>query len=518
MNLSKLRWPGSNRTNNYELLPMDGVRQPGKRRFARGLSFRSILYTLGVLVFLGVLYGVWTRRTPAQAQSVGIIATDDVDPPAPDIDPPPTAPQESRPPPPLYEEYRERERNLPQNNMSLPYPDGSHAKFLWAANHGSGFGWGNYMEEMIIDAYLAYAANRAYVFDNYTWDRDGPEISQWNGKPIPARIPLSALISGPIIGGFMPDKDVPRAVSREYFLSVCPEAERVVLDTRTIQETLDPEATVSQIVGRWAAELVAIESPCVELARSSPALFSYEITNTLRVLDVFPALSKSPILSNFGWSPLILAGFYANLKYFTASPQDSDGLPSLTETPTTPLNGLLALHVRRGDYETWCHDAYRNAMSYTGFNSFSELPDKYTHPPVDDAPESAEFARKHCLPNVAEIVDKVMAVAKPRITRVYVMTNAPREWLAELRAALGAAREWPDGVGTSRDLELSWEGKFVAEAVDMYVGQRAEQFIGNGVQAFTDERHERAQARIYLLGRTWDDVGTNSRRYHKMYV
>jgi hypothetical protein len=75
------------------------------------------------------------------------------------------------------------------------------------------FGWGNYMQEMILNAYLAYAAQRAcvslivlvhrqyslahrYVFDNYTWDRDGPEISSWNGKPIPARIPLSALISG----------------------------------------------------------------------------------------------------------------------------------------------------------------------------------------------------------------------------------------------------------------------------------------------------------------------------------
>ncbi|KAJ7513035.1 hypothetical protein B0H11DRAFT_16379 [Mycena galericulata] len=35
-----------------------------------------------------------------------------------------------RPPPPLYEEYHERETNLPQYNMALPYPEGSHAKFL----------------------------------------------------------------------------------------------------------------------------------------------------------------------------------------------------------------------------------------------------------------------------------------------------------------------------------------------------------------------------------------------------
>lgn len=35
-----------------------------------------------------------------------------------------------------------------------------------------------------------------FVFDNYTWARDGPEHVEYNGKLIPARIPLSAIISG----------------------------------------------------------------------------------------------------------------------------------------------------------------------------------------------------------------------------------------------------------------------------------------------------------------------------------
>jgi hypothetical protein len=43
-----------------------------------------------------------------------------------------------------------------------------------------------------IPIYLLYS----YVFDNYTWDRDGPEYSTFNGKLIPSRIPLSAMISG----------------------------------------------------------------------------------------------------------------------------------------------------------------------------------------------------------------------------------------------------------------------------------------------------------------------------------
>nr|GAT55983.1 predicted protein [Mycena chlorophos] len=104
------------------------------------------------------------------------------------------------PPLPTYGAYHEFERALPQHTRRplapedetpLPLP-----KMLWFDNHGSRFGWGNYMQEMVLNAYLAYAADRAYVFDNYTWDREGPEVSQWHGKKIPARIPLSATITG----------------------------------------------------------------------------------------------------------------------------------------------------------------------------------------------------------------------------------------------------------------------------------------------------------------------------------
>ena len=35
-----------------------------------------------------------------------------------------------------------------------------------------------------------------YVFDNYTWDKTSGDFSTFNGKPIPARVPLTALLSG----------------------------------------------------------------------------------------------------------------------------------------------------------------------------------------------------------------------------------------------------------------------------------------------------------------------------------
>lgn len=165
------------------------------------------------------------------------------------------------------------------------------------------------MEEMILNAYLAYAAQRAYVyllyrlppgghsftcsyvFDNYTWEQGGYELSFQDGYAMPARIPLSAFISGeallilhclysqytgPIVGGPMPDKDVPRAVSREYFLSMCPRSDTVVVDTKMIQDALAAGATANQIVERWVAKLRTIQSPCVELARYSPQLFDHK--------------------------------------------------------------------------------------------------------------------------------------------------------------------------------------------------------------------------------------------------
>lgn len=60
------------------------------------------------------------------------------------------------------------------------------------------------------------------------------------------------------------------------------------------------------------------------------------------------------------------------------------------------------------------------------------------------------------------------------------MTNASPAWLEELKVALRKTYDW-DQIASSRDLKLSWEQKYVAQTVDMMIGQRAQVFIGNGV-------------------------------------
>jgi len=73
------------------------------------------------------------------------------------------------------------------------------------------------MQEMLFNAHLAYLSKRTYVhchshhlspchllilrryvFDNYTWDKEPGDFStfSFNGKLIPARVPLTALLSG----------------------------------------------------------------------------------------------------------------------------------------------------------------------------------------------------------------------------------------------------------------------------------------------------------------------------------
>jgi hypothetical protein len=36
----------------------------------------------------------------------------------------------------------------------------------------------------------------SFVWYNFTWNRDGPEYSDFNGKKIPSRVPLSTMLGG----------------------------------------------------------------------------------------------------------------------------------------------------------------------------------------------------------------------------------------------------------------------------------------------------------------------------------
>ena len=95
------------------------------------------------------------------------------------------------------------------------------------------------------------------------------------------------------------------------------------------------------------------------------------------------------------------------------------------------------------------------------------------------------------------------SVGNKSLKRIFIMTNGNRELLQELKQALiddaerskisgetnGWEFEWTwEGVSTSRDLDLGWEEKPVGQALDMYIAQRSELFVGNGVSCLLLER------------------------------
>ena len=151
---------------------------------------------------------------------------------------------------------------------------------------------------------------------------------------------------------------------------------------------------------------------------------------------------------------------------------------------------------------------------------------------VSSQDEKVKYYMKHCYPDIGQVVERVRQVVhdyesfvRDRISkthsqkyenwgsqkkrwsagresvgnkllkRIYIMSNGDRQLLRELKQALveDAERsklssgdwefEWTwDGVSTSRDLELGWEEKPVGQALDMYIGQKSELFVGNGVR------------------------------------
>jgi hypothetical protein len=62
--------------------------------------------------------------------------------------------------PPLFERYSAYERKLPQHDNSLSFPDDSGRRYLYFDNSVWGVGWGNAMQELILNAQLAYESGR----------------------------------------------------------------------------------------------------------------------------------------------------------------------------------------------------------------------------------------------------------------------------------------------------------------------------------------------------------------------
>ena len=204
-----------------------------------------------------------------------------------------------------------------------------------------------------------------------------------------------------------------------------------------------------------------------------------------RLLDVMPDLLKSPIVTEFRWSPLIEGILRQNFKRFAPGALPH---PPSDKIPYPVIEGLLAMHIRRGDFERHCWTLAERNTTFTAFNQLPGITDRFTVLPLGPkgrlTSEGARAYQQACFPTIQDIVQRVAEIraskSGKRLKNIYVMTNGKQEWLAQLKAAFLAADHW-DNFASSRDLELNDEQRYVVQAADMLIGQRADVFIGNGV-------------------------------------
>ncbi len=254
-------------------------------------------------------------------------------------------------------------------------------------------------------------------------------------------------------------------------------------------------------------------------------------------------LSKSPFFTQWDWSPLIYAeleraGFplppntpsaRLRLALPRTHPWAPSKLPSVeTDSPTTPFTipGLLAAHVRRGDYDEHCRFLSWAKVEYAYWASFPTYsvshptfppgvphhdirPDHVdpTYPKLNDTLYDPPFARHfprnpdgtvdpkiltleqliqyHCYQDLDAVRSRLYAVREWQQTKgrelkdVFILTNGSENWIGALKELL-KEDGWGD-IKTSRDITLSEDGQAVNQAVDMAIANWAEAFLGNGV-------------------------------------
>lgn len=205
-------------------------------------------------------------------------------------------------------------------------------------------------------------------------------------------------------------------------------------------------------------------------------------------LSLWPTFSTSPVVTGFKWSATVLSALERNVPLIAGR--------SLSKHTSRDLENVLALHLRRGDFESHCTHMTKYASGYNSWNLLPELPDRYIPvdtPSIEDPRDIAEFMR-HCWPSINDIVRRAQQVKNdhemlglPRLDAVYVLTNGDKKWVAELKTALLESRsEWKT-VTTSHDLSLK-EGpeRLAAQTIDMAIASDVGSLIGNGVSvAFT---------------------------------
>jgi hypothetical protein len=115
---------------------------------------------------------------------------------------------------------------------------------------------------------------------------------------------------------------------------------------------------------------------------------------------------------------MIISAFETNIHFFLDHPPSYYSFPvviptfpiTLSHSQSAPLSGLLARHIRQGDFSKHYDHFAKHSSSWNGFNMFPELPDKFVVPaPAEGSGMAMEETRnatyrRMCFPSVEQIV------------------------------------------------------------------------------------------------------------------
>ncbi|KAK1223970.1 hypothetical protein PQX77_013131 [Marasmius sp. AFHP31] len=162
-------------------------------------------------------------------------------------------------------------------------------------------------------------------------------------------------------------------------------------------------------------------------------------------------------------------------------PSDPRALLDAGAGTSSTLQGLVAVHLRRGDFDAHCHFLHTHRATFTAFNEHEDLPDRFYPSPLPDSDALRKYYQEHCFPDIDQIVAKLDQVRQdnPSLRRVFLLSNGSRWWLSRLARKL-RDNGWADIIN-SNDLYLDSAQKQVSGAVDMAIAEKAEVFVGNGV-------------------------------------
>ncbi|QRV94258.1 O-FucT domain protein [Ceratobasidium sp. AG-Ba] len=386
------------------------------------------------------------------------------------------------------------EAQLPQHNLSAPYPEGRNGRFVKFSNQVWGLGWNNLLQERLLNTILAYESDRAPVFSSFEAWAHPPRDDRIAGIRKVLVVPYNALLGGPTAGApWGPGDRHPRAISDKWWRMVCPMGKRRVVNADDIMKQIGKELDGKDNLNKWVKLLKAIPENCVEIVGTQ--VFDFYLLGSTRVLSLWDDFSVHPAIKGLKESQVVTTAVSRNMHKL----QGQNGFswrPSVLRQSDV-IAGLVAIHIRRGDYlgnegqdNGHCLHFARWGSTFTGWCQLPQLPDAFTDaPPRGDvewgkaSPEIAEHYLRRCLPTPAQVAARLHNIRAHRrtpLTHVFVATNAEKEYLAELKTVLAADGWSKDAVVTSGDLELNWQATSVGVAVDMAIMSRAEVFVGNG--------------------------------------